>query len=191
MKGITQSSACAICDQQQETATHILLMCPFAISFWNILQINPGINHLENWHCIKRPSVLPKKTYRVFISLCLWTLWIHRNSVIFDNKEPCLRRAALSGLQEIALWVQRLKNEDIQSATTTWKMCFRDALLRSLLNFFVSSFCSDCLLLLVFLYFNPSLLIYYPFRWGSSLPPPPGDRFQKKKMFPLFRFFLL
>ena len=80
-----------------ETITHTLRDCPTAQLFWNSL--NPPIPRslfygasLLNWlklNCqSSKISTGSSIDWSILFPFALWSLWLHRNSVVFDRAQP-------------------------------------------------------------------------------------------------------
>jgi hypothetical protein len=87
--------SCVLCDGSAvESRTHLLFHCPFAKACWHYVcpsvNINNDDNHLE---CIsKLRSAIDKPYFMEIIILCTWSIWLTRNSYIFNNLQPSLYR---------------------------------------------------------------------------------------------------
>ncbi|KAF8651673.1 hypothetical protein HU200_063184 [Digitaria exilis] len=70
-KSVVQTYECELCHGGEETTDHIIFGCPTARSFY-----------------LPRPPAVPEAHYSVFIFLCCWRIWKHRNEVVFRAEEP-------------------------------------------------------------------------------------------------------
>jgi hypothetical protein len=61
----------------------------------------------ELWD-VPLPDTIPRRHRAVFTMLCCWSLWKHRNAVIFEGLQPCLRRLLRACADEAHLWAYRL-----------------------------------------------------------------------------------
>lgn len=93
LRGIDHGDKCSLCDQEQETATHLVLNCPFARSVWHLLAqwANcPGLfvmpMQFENpaawWHFMA--SSLRKDELLITI-YGAWHLWKERCRRVFQQ----------------------------------------------------------------------------------------------------------
>jgi hypothetical protein len=85
-----------MCNQESETAAHLILHCNFARQVWDkmenwtqhLVQLpGYGLEVMEWWE--KGLAHLPKKTRRLKAALmiyCAWNIWKARNRKVFDNK---------------------------------------------------------------------------------------------------------
>uniref|UniRef100_J3LXP2 Reverse transcriptase zinc-binding domain-containing protein n=1 Tax=Oryza brachyantha TaxID=4533 RepID=J3LXP2_ORYBR len=129
-KNIVPTPNCDLCNHQQETATHILLTCPFAVAFWRAIQINPGITSTTNLYRIRPYAPLPAQHYQVFFILCFWLLWNHRHEIVFTNEQPSLHRILRAAISNCTLWIQRLNQSDIAALEPAWRGIFNSAITR-------------------------------------------------------------
>ena len=103
-RGLPHPALCPLCDQEGETAQHILTSCVFAWQFWSsILQSlnlsslvpNRHAKSFAEWWRISWRKV-PKQNRKGFNSLAIlgaWILWKHRNSCVFDGSTPSVQVA--------------------------------------------------------------------------------------------------
>jgi hypothetical protein len=86
---------CSLCGQQQETAEHLCLHCPFALQVWNLatswsdgLILLPSVDaSLGDWW-ITSLRALPKvqrRTKAAILIYIAWNLWKERNRRIFQG----------------------------------------------------------------------------------------------------------
>jgi len=102
-RGMPHPEHYPLCDQEDETAQHILTTCVFARQFWYaILQplslesLTPTrrVNFADWWR--KAEKRIQKQHKKGFNSLCIlgaWTLQKHRNACVFDGSSPNLQVA--------------------------------------------------------------------------------------------------
>ena len=86
-----RDTSCALCGREEETSTHILLLCRESSEVWNmcfswlgISSVNHNVltNHLEQFYSI----CFNKEGNRLWKSLwvsIVWSIWKHRNRVTF------------------------------------------------------------------------------------------------------------
>ena len=96
-RGFTIDQSCPLCNNHVETIDHLLRECQASVSFWNQLGVpSKAIQSfglpLSDWlhfnsTCgfTSRHLHIPSKTLIIF---GLWTLWLNRNSVAFQGKQP-------------------------------------------------------------------------------------------------------
>ena len=87
---------CPLCNQEQETATHLVLNCQFAqlvwekMAIWTQQLVRPPqlISEIIDWWQ-KELAQLPRKTRRVKAALmmyCAWNIRKERNCRVFDHR---------------------------------------------------------------------------------------------------------
>jgi len=88
------------CDDN-ETAQHLLLSCPFYAALWGKIQYWLGVSTTELFGVSAHfyqfvHSVGGLRACRSFMQLiwicCLWVIWNERNSRVFKNKESIIHQ---------------------------------------------------------------------------------------------------
>ena len=96
-RGIQKTSRCLICDEGEETMSHMFLQCPFARAVWygSSLGIRTSeLNHpsVKQWllsHVTNtNMPIQTKQSSLQSIFTILWTIWIHRNLILHNGKTP-------------------------------------------------------------------------------------------------------
>ncbi|XP_071676824.1 uncharacterized protein [Lolium perenne] len=95
-RGLPHAPECPLCDQSEETMTHLLTWCSFSRTVWfEVLSWirstygPPSEGHfVEWWSQVVRtaPRQLRKGTSSI-IMLTVWWIWKNRNAAIFDNAQ--------------------------------------------------------------------------------------------------------
>ncbi|WVZ67318.1 hypothetical protein U9M48_016414 [Paspalum notatum var. saurae] len=105
---------CVLCDQQQETALHLCLLCPFALQVWesarvwsNNLILPPVVDCLsvEDWWLtvfLGKPEE-HHKTISGILMYIVWNIWKERNRRIFDGKSASPTTVFSRAKEEMAL----------------------------------------------------------------------------------------
>ena len=87
---------CTLCNQEHETASHLILHCSFARQVWsrmvvwtsNIIQMPAhGVSVIDWWE--KELVHLPRKERRLKSAMMIygaWNIWKVRNRLVFDHK---------------------------------------------------------------------------------------------------------
>ena len=113
-RGMPPPERCPLCDQEDETAQHILTTCVFARQFWcailqplNLESLTPTrrVTFADWWR--KAEKRMQKQHRKGFNSLCIlgaWTLWKHRNACVFDGSSPSLQVAVQAFKDEAHVW---------------------------------------------------------------------------------------
>jgi hypothetical protein len=114
-RGLSHPEQCVLCDQEDETAQHILVGCAFAWEFWfhlfavfNLQQLVPQRNERDSaswWRrASKRVAKEHHKGVNTLIILGAWTIWKHQNVSVFDKASQNVQ-TALSNLKlKVQLW---------------------------------------------------------------------------------------
>ncbi|KAG2618351.1 hypothetical protein PVAP13_3NG079534, partial [Panicum virgatum] len=92
---------------------HIVFHCPVAVAFWR--QVGFELNAhatVEALQSLTASSPAPNPHGSVFLFLCCWNIWKHRNRVVFDGAEPCLQRLLRNCNEDVRLWSWRLPRAD-------------------------------------------------------------------------------
>jgi hypothetical protein len=107
-RNLPHPDKCTLCDQEEETAQHILVGCVFAREFWfkvlsplGVTANVPSQNDqtlVEWWRksCRRTPKE-KRKGFNSIVILGTWILWKHRNSCVFQGAQPSM----LNILQEL------------------------------------------------------------------------------------------
>jgi hypothetical protein len=100
---------CPICDHPEETASHIVFACPFAVRFWDVIgcRFPPGAD-VRSLHELVTAAAVPLTTASTFVLLCCWNLWKHRNAVVFRDQRPNLQGLLALCRSDAELWRTRL-----------------------------------------------------------------------------------
>jgi hypothetical protein len=113
--GLQADDSCALCDQEAETADHLLLSCVFAREVWDRLlrrahiwlDTPTGVSPFVDW-CLSSRKRLPRELRRGFDSLALlvaWSLWKERNRRVFDAAASSVDDVVKGVIAEGGLWV--------------------------------------------------------------------------------------
>jgi hypothetical protein len=109
------NSKCPLCDQDQETAQHLLLMCVFTRQVWamtsqhlNLVIAGPSTptTSFSAWRCtsIKFASKDRRKGLNSLIILVKWEVWKYRNSCVFEGARPDVQVLLQKVSSECVLW---------------------------------------------------------------------------------------
>ena len=98
-------AACPFCDQEPETIDHLLLGCVLARQVWVVIMGNWGKPHwtpepeaeLVPWWASLNIEKTKRKETWTMITLVAWTLWKHRNDIVFNGASPSVNE----GLRQI------------------------------------------------------------------------------------------
>ena len=106
---ILTDSTCELCGGQPETASHLILHCSFAASFWRSLGFDiPDDFEARDIHQLPRPASIASSHFDTFVLLCCWHLWKRRNGITFRQESMSLRQTLQACKNEARLWSCRL-----------------------------------------------------------------------------------
>ena len=103
-----QASLYYICDQEEDTVDHILLRCVFARQVWHCCFLRARIttnlvpttdDKIADWWLHARKQI-PKETRKGFDSIVMlicWSLWKHRNGLVFGPTRVVSSIASFTG----------------------------------------------------------------------------------------------
>ena len=100
-RGLTTDTTCRLCDQEDETADHLLCNCSFTRQVWYALLLvidyqspppSADLSLLQWWLLLRQDlSHDQKKGLDTAVMLVSWLVWKERNARVFNNLErtPC------------------------------------------------------------------------------------------------------
>ncbi|KAF8779404.1 hypothetical protein HU200_002672 [Digitaria exilis] len=98
----------------QETSWHLSFECPFSQACWLFLGINWNF-HMESLHMITQARLdFGNVIFRKVFILACWSIWCHRNNIIFYNGE-----------RSFAFW-RRIFEKEMKLVTLRVNLVFRD-----------------------------------------------------------------
>ena len=99
-RGLQHPASCPLCDQSEETMSHLLTGCPFSRTIWHEVlswicstSRPPVVEDVfaDWWSLALRSTPRPlRKGTSSLIMLTAWWIWKHRNAAIFDNARPSI-----------------------------------------------------------------------------------------------------
>ncbi|PVH61987.1 hypothetical protein PAHAL_3G172600 [Panicum hallii] len=114
--GLTGDATCRLCDQEEETADHLLCTCSFTQQVWHTLLSvlgvqNPpspvGLSILEWWLLLRQGlSKKQKKGLDTAVMLVSWLIWKERNARIFNGTEQSSSQLIRGILEEGSNWIR-------------------------------------------------------------------------------------
>ncbi|XP_075654673.1 uncharacterized protein LOC142624807 [Castanea sativa] len=93
-RGITDNGLCPLCNCEEESTSHLFLLCPFARACWHGLLLAVHTSDLigisvQQWLrelIVSHEEVFMEYMQNIFITL--WTIWTQRNMVVHEEKQP-------------------------------------------------------------------------------------------------------
>jgi len=109
-RGVPHPDHCPLCDQEDETAQHLLTSCVFAQQLWfhilqplNLTSSVPSrqtLSFADWWRkSARRVQKQHRKGFNSLVILGAWILWKHKNACVFDGFAPSIP-TALQALQK-------------------------------------------------------------------------------------------
>lgn len=94
MRGIMTDSCCPLCNNYQETLSHLRRECVVAKNFWYKLRVPPelvrsfaemDVNCWLQINCQSKVSHSSLMPWGYVFTFAIWNLWKHRNGMAFNN----------------------------------------------------------------------------------------------------------
>lgn len=127
-RGITNTSNCLLCNEEEETITHLFQQCPFAKAVWHgsILDIRTSeINErtTKQWiiESITTGRVLGQHGMNFLQALftILWLIWNQRNLVLYQGKTPNPTKVVLTSQSLICKYNEAFQKNQLQPEVGT------------------------------------------------------------------------
>lgn len=104
-----------LCDPEEETINHLLVGCPFTRQFWYTMLSRVGLQMFfpqpedtvfDTWweKASRDVPELSKNGLNSLVALDAWTIWTHRNDIVFEGSAPNLDRAISWASDARRLW---------------------------------------------------------------------------------------
>ncbi|KAL0342995.1 UNVERIFIED_CONTAM: hypothetical protein Sangu_1186900 [Sesamum angustifolium] len=101
---LQEDSSCSLCINMQETAKHLFFECPFSNFVWTNIRQWLGIRRRMStllsavkWLIKEKTrSSVQNKARLIALACTVYSLWRHRNEVIFEGKTPCPEELVIS-----------------------------------------------------------------------------------------------
>ena len=122
-RGIPVSSTCPLCDEVEETTSHLFLFCSFTRAVWHGTSLAVHTSDFRNcsvqiW--IDKLLQIHKKlepenlNYLQGIFTTLWSIWTHRNLVVHEGKHPNLLEVVLTSQSFISRYKEAFFSHVLQ-----------------------------------------------------------------------------
>ncbi|XP_073367970.1 uncharacterized protein [Aegilops tauschii subsp. strangulata] len=113
-RGLPHQDACPFCDQHEESIQHLLLGCVFARPVWHEMGMRTGLHELEPlqdeslsaWCLRQDQHPVHRRSLRAKCILALWTIWKHRNDIVFNGASVSLSQVKERLKDEGNLWAK-------------------------------------------------------------------------------------
>lgn len=115
--GLQDSDTCALCDQDVESITHLVLGCVFSRELWFLLlsplgllplmPIPGGEQGLGSWWLDQRERLdhSNRSAYDSMLILLAWTVWKERNNRVFDRASRSPTQLFAVIVAEVEDWI--------------------------------------------------------------------------------------
>lgn len=115
-RGWPNCGTCKLCNQAQESASHLLFKCRFTICVWSrvknwlgLQDVNPATWHTmrnvkEWWNEAIHKQGQSKKAMASLAMLVSWEIWKERNARVFRNNASTLSMLVTKIKDEAAIW---------------------------------------------------------------------------------------
>ena len=83
-----ESKSCVLCDASVlETMPHLFFSCTFSVEFWDKLGETWDMNLQLNAMIMEAKNRSINSFFKIAMMAGCWSLWNHRNKIIFDNEQ--------------------------------------------------------------------------------------------------------
>lgn len=121
-RGMISATNCPRCNEK-ETKMHIFFTCPFAKEVWNLVPIShavhiaAGMDFTEALTRFRRTICLPPTVVvGAIVPWIVWSLWLSRNTLIFEDKKITPEETTTKGLRLALEWNQAQRKEITNSS---------------------------------------------------------------------------
>lgn len=118
---------CIFCEEMEESLDHLLFNCSFSHQVWtlcyswlDVCTVLPGqswahfLQHGSDFRTVKQQG----GAKAVWMAVA-WSLWLHRNSILFKNGQRDALRVVEAAQMRSRSWL-RARNRDFQASTYDW-----------------------------------------------------------------------
>lgn len=115
-RGLPHPEHCPLCDQEEESISHLLSACVFARQFWHrflscfgLQDVTPCPNDADFFLWWQQAgdgiSSGALRGFNTLVVLGAWTIWKAKNDDVFNEISPRIGRALLLAREEAELWM--------------------------------------------------------------------------------------
>lgn len=126
------SISCTFCGFESESATHVLLHCPFSWQIWSSIIhewglswcIQDSVDGLLQWWMRVNFNHFERLIWRAIPLIVLWSLWKCRNECIFEEAQPNISYFSESIKIRAALWLKATIKDlpfSVDDLTFNWR----------------------------------------------------------------------
>uniref|UniRef100_A0A803QR46 Uncharacterized protein n=1 Tax=Cannabis sativa TaxID=3483 RepID=A0A803QR46_CANSA len=106
-KGVSVSPMCPVCHHTAESATHILLSCPFALSCWQKADLVPYGNFVGTvGHFLHLVFIGFDDDISCHVGMLCWSLWKAKNTLVWDKKASSPSQVVSSSWTTLDHWIK-------------------------------------------------------------------------------------
>lgn len=95
-RGLPHLACCPLCDQEPKTIAHLMLGCVFSRQVWAVILVRWGKSEWipsqdslpADWWSTRLVPSSKWHDLSTGIILVRWTIWKHRNAIVFDGARP-------------------------------------------------------------------------------------------------------
>jgi hypothetical protein len=107
-----QDYSCVLCTRNiEEDVLHLFLECPFSKWCWRFVSVHWNTSLLPQDMLIKSRRQFGSKKFSEVIMVAGWTIWCHRNAVIFDASSVSLGHWKEAFKDELSLIIHRANSK--------------------------------------------------------------------------------
>lgn len=101
---------CVLCASNiDETLLHLFFDCSFSRQVWHLLGINWDTILEPNEMLLQGRQSFGSKIFREVIMVAVWSIWCHRNRIIFNQATTCIVRWKTFFKEEMELVMLKVK----------------------------------------------------------------------------------
>ena len=123
-RGIASEPTCPLCNEDEETISHLFLFCQFSKAVWHGSNLSIHTSALNQTNaiqwlsaCMLRNDLGPHEKDSYLQTLCttLWSLWNHRNKVFHEGINPNPMMVILTFQSLVCRFQEAFRTDDYHS----------------------------------------------------------------------------